>query len=200
MAAYRSAGRIVEGRAHSVKLLPQATKRMCVPWPHALSAAIVMCTMVTRAPTSSMAMPSPHELDVTYRLYLNACGRSAAHAGNGYKDLSPAELDRVGGGKTRLISKSSPSSGSTFSPLDMSSSLQDMHVFDGFEAPSFAAAIMWSISGRNNSFRLRATCNSMQMTRSDLEMRSTTGIPQERIAFGPGATSDLHHTSRRALQ
>ncbi|KAH7926867.1 hypothetical protein BV22DRAFT_1062124 [Leucogyrophana mollusca] len=191
MAAYRSAWRIIESHAHSVKLLPQVMERMCVFWSHALSAAIVMCMMVTRAPTSSMAMPSLHELDVIYRLFETSAPTSKpaavlletvtkvwrkGHEASGFststnsEDLSPAELDRVGGGKTRLISKSSPSSGSTSSPPDTSSSstpsnpsegdgalhqlwdgldpsndihpriMQDMRVFDGFETPSLAAA------------------------------------------------------------
>ncbi|KAH7911612.1 hypothetical protein BJ138DRAFT_1135262 [Hygrophoropsis aurantiaca] len=140
MAAYRSAWRIIEIQSHSVKVFPQIIERMGVFWSHALSAAVVMCMIVTRAPGSSMAAPSLHELDTIYKLFEQSAptakpaavllesvtklwrkGHEATSNPNSNSgDLSSAELDRLGGGKTHLISRTSPSSSSHSSPASTS--------------------------------------------------------------------------------
>ncbi|KIJ13816.1 hypothetical protein PAXINDRAFT_170130 [Paxillus involutus ATCC 200175] len=187
MAMYRSAWRLIISHSQMVANIPDVIARVPIFWSHAFSAAIVMCMIVTRAPTSSMAVSSLHELDVVYDVFQKAApttkiatvlldpitkiwrkGHEAVDHPNAEGVLSRAELDRLGGGSTRLISKNSPSPSHTSSSpsseadpyvgqngirissppssssvFELSSSIhprimQDMRSFNGFE-PSFAA-------------------------------------------------------------
>ncbi|EGN93676.1 hypothetical protein SERLA73DRAFT_163437 [Serpula lacrymans var. lacrymans S7.3] len=184
MAAYRSAWRLIEGHAHAMKALPRIFARINLFWSHSLSAAIVMCMIVTRSPTSSMAASSLRELDVVHDVFRQAAptSRPAAnlldsitkiwekgHEAVDYPDTEDpyclSELDRLGGGKTHLISSPAAtppavSPPSTASEGDSSSSsqsgwggaefpntmhpriMQDMRVFDGFEPSPFSAGVL----------------------------------------------------------
>ncbi|KAG2144679.1 uncharacterized protein EDB93DRAFT_1087548, partial [Suillus bovinus] len=187
MAMYRSAWRVIENHSHAVRKIPQAIERLSLYWSHALSAAIVMCMIVNRAPQSNIAPSSLRELDVVYEVFQKSAPSSKPAAllldsitkvwkkghdavdrplDNDQSSLSRAELDRLGGGKTHLISKTSlqssaspPSFHSTPSEADSSGSsqssgqftwdgqgvgfdihpriMQDMRVFDKFEQSPF---------------------------------------------------------------
>lgn len=80
IAIYRASWRLIEGLIATHKRCPLIIERVSLPWSQALSAAvsnsrsplwgtgltyfqIVMCLLVTRAPTSSLASASLHELD-----------------------------------------------------------------------------------------------------------------------------------------
>ncbi|KAG1831964.1 hypothetical protein DFJ58DRAFT_719530 [Suillus subalutaceus] len=189
MAMYRSAWRVIEGHSHAVRRIPQAIERLGLFWSHALSAAIVMCMIVNRAPQSNIASSSLRELDVVYDVFQKSAPTSKPAAvlldsitkiwkkGHDAVDrplyddqssLSRAELDRLGGGKTHLISKTSPRSSASppsahSSPSEAESSgssqpsrqftwdgqgvgfdihpriMQDMRVFDKFEPSPFTA-------------------------------------------------------------
>lgn len=189
MAMYRSAWRVIESHSHAVRLIPRAIERLNLFWSHALSAAIVMCMIVNRAPQSNIAPSSLHELDVVYEVFQKSASTSKPAAvlldsitkvwkkGHDAVDrplyddqssLSRAELDRLGGGKTHLISKTSPRSSASppsahSSPSEAESSgssqpsrqvtldgqgagsdihpriMQDMRVFDKFEQSPFTA-------------------------------------------------------------
>ncbi|KIJ66602.1 hypothetical protein HYDPIDRAFT_26938 [Hydnomerulius pinastri MD-312] len=188
MAMYRSAWRLIISHSQAVSHIPEVMARMSIFWSHAFSAAIVMCMIVTRAPTSSMASSSLHQLDSVHEVFRQAApttkiamvlldsitkiwckGHEAAdHPNSESSTMSRAELDRLGGGSTRLISKScsasSPGShtgSNTSSDLDSPHSghgvclrdtfelpdsihpriMQDMRTFDGFEAPSTASGV-----------------------------------------------------------
>ncbi|KAF9225168.1 hypothetical protein BS17DRAFT_879292 [Gyrodon lividus] len=132
MAMYRSAWRLIISHSQAVTNMPDVMARMPIFWSHAFSAAIVMCMIVTRAPTSSMAVSSLHELDVVYDIFQKAVpttkiatvlldpitkiwrkGHEIVDHPNADGVLSRAELDRLGGGSTRLISKNPPSPSSS---------------------------------------------------------------------------------------
>ncbi|KIK94386.1 hypothetical protein PAXRUDRAFT_783296 [Paxillus rubicundulus Ve08.2h10] len=128
MAMYRSAWRLIIGHSQAVSNIPDVIARVPIFWSHAFSAAIVMCMIATRAPTSNMAVSSLHELDVVYDVFQKAApttkiatvlldhitkiwrkGHEAVDHPNADGALiSRAELDRLGGGSTRLISNNSP--------------------------------------------------------------------------------------------
>ncbi|OJA19276.1 hypothetical protein AZE42_04492 [Rhizopogon vesiculosus] len=182
MAMYRSAWRVIESHSQAAKRIPKAIERLSLFWSHALSAAIVMCMLVNRAPHSSMASSSLRELDVVYEVFQKSASSSKPAAvlldsitkvwkkGHDAVDrphyddqssLSGAELDRLGGGKTHLISQASPTSSSASPASDVESCrspqlgnqymcdgqssapeihpriMQDMRVFDQYGQPSF---------------------------------------------------------------
>ncbi|KAF7347219.1 Zn(2)-C6 fungal-type domain-containing protein [Mycena venus] len=126
MAAYRSAWRLIRGLVIAWRDIPLLLSRYGSAWSPALSAAIVMCILVTRAPTSKMTKSSLEELDALARLFQDASS-SCRFAANLLKpilvlarrahqavddtyphpevcDVTPADLDRLGG-KTHLISQ-----------------------------------------------------------------------------------------------
>ncbi|KAK0501025.1 fungal-specific transcription factor domain-containing protein [Armillaria luteobubalina] len=110
MATYRSAWRIMQSLKMLRTYAPLLSNRVNMAWSHALSAAIVMCILVTRAPNSKMTKPSLEELDLVAHLFEEAapsCRAAANTLGQASSpescDLSPDELDRLGG-KTHLIS------------------------------------------------------------------------------------------------
>ncbi|KAJ7842233.1 fungal-specific transcription factor domain-containing protein [Mycena olivaceomarginata] len=126
MAAYRSAWRLIRGLVIAWRDIPLLLSRYGSAWSPALSAAIVMCILVTRAPTSKMTKSSLEELDALARLFQDASSscrfaanllqpitvlaRKAHQAVNNTSpnptdcDVTPADLDRLGG-KTHLISQ-----------------------------------------------------------------------------------------------
>ncbi|KAF8546280.1 hypothetical protein OG21DRAFT_1427450 [Imleria badia] len=188
MAIYRSAWRLIVSHTSAVDRISDIAARLPIIWSQALSAAIVMCMIVTRAPSSNMAASSLHEIDVVYEIFkkaapttriasnLMACSLEhiekvwrKSHQNQPRSDciLSRAELDRVGGGSTSIISKapsSCPSRASSLDPsasysnpsnvtnppcpskfaFDVSSSnihpriMEDLQSFDGFQASSTA--------------------------------------------------------------
>jgi len=60
---YRSAWRLIEGVLVTFRQVPQIMARVRLCWSHVLAAAIVMCLIVTRAPSSNLAGPALEELD-----------------------------------------------------------------------------------------------------------------------------------------
>jgi len=124
MAIYRSAWRIIEGAKEAYKKAPTVTSRLGIIWSQSLAGGIVMCLLVTRAPTSPLALSSLQELDNLCELFEQAAGTSQIASNNldvvrklrrqGHETISnpqiPAELqvidnelDRLGG-KTGLVS------------------------------------------------------------------------------------------------
>ncbi|KAK7695142.1 hypothetical protein QCA50_002332 [Cerrena zonata] len=123
MAIYRSGWRLIEGLRETFKWVPEVLSRVSFPWSQALSGAIVMCLLVTRAPTSTLAQASLAELDRACELFEQAVDKSQIAANNvtivqklrrqaheamekseSIDRKSPAfsELDRFGG-KTHLV-------------------------------------------------------------------------------------------------
>ncbi|KAK7464152.1 hypothetical protein VKT23_006318 [Stygiomarasmius scandens] len=133
MATYRSAWRLIEALKIYWAAIPQMLERYNLAWSQALSAAIVMCILVTRSPNSKMTKSSLTELDLVVELFEDASVRckSAANILETVQNLrnkaheavdqtrhlselassrlSADELDRLGG-RTHLISSSSRSS------------------------------------------------------------------------------------------
>ncbi|KAK1228600.1 hypothetical protein PQX77_008350 [Marasmius sp. AFHP31] len=129
MATYRSAWRLIQGLKQAWEKAPQLVSRYNLAWSQALSAAIVMCILITRAPNSKMTSSSLKELDDVSKLFEEAAPtcRSAstildtilvlqrkAHVAVDQTptppdpnrcefNLTPAELDRLGG-RTQLVS------------------------------------------------------------------------------------------------
>ncbi|KAJ7157332.1 fungal-specific transcription factor domain-containing protein [Mycena filopes] len=126
MATYRSAWRLIRGLVIMWRDIPGLLSRVGAAWSPALSAAIVMCILVTRAPGSKMTKSSLEELDALTLLFQEA-STSCRFAGNllqaitiltrkahqavdatadGYLgcDVTPADLDRLGG-RTHLVSQ-----------------------------------------------------------------------------------------------
>lgn len=123
MAIYRSAWRIIEGAKDCLKRAAPVASRFGYIWSGCLAGGIVMCLLVTRAPTSPLAVSSLQELDVLCELFEQAAGSSQIASGNldvvrklrrqGHEVMSKPriaggeivvdqELDRLGG-KTHLI-------------------------------------------------------------------------------------------------
>lgn len=100
IAIYRAAWRLIEGLITTHKRTPFIMERLSTPWSQALSAGvskgiglaiesrtecriqIVMCLMVTRAPTSALAPASLHELDRLCEIFEKLQGRSQTAANN----------------------------------------------------------------------------------------------------------------------
>ncbi|KAG6919080.1 hypothetical protein DXG01_009333 [Tephrocybe rancida] len=125
MSVYRSAWRIMRGLVMTWQHAAQALVRLSLPWSQTLSAAIVMCLLVTRAPTSSLSRSALTELDRILELFKSAASmaRPAANLldsivalhekahgaldrNQGHAEGSPSnvELDRWAG-KTHLLAE-----------------------------------------------------------------------------------------------
>ncbi|KAI0095188.1 hypothetical protein BDY19DRAFT_1039110 [Irpex rosettiformis] len=136
IAIYRASWRLIEGLIATHKKAPLVFERISLPWSHALSAAIVMCLFVTRAPTSSLASASLHELDRVCEIFeklqyssiiarnnLEAVRKMQRQAHDAISQLNAhdkshpgfTELDRIGG-KTQLIATATVSTPSPNSP------------------------------------------------------------------------------------
>ncbi|KZP04663.1 hypothetical protein FIBSPDRAFT_1054535 [Athelia psychrophila] len=147
MATYRSAWRLIEGLKSPTRRTPGLIARHNIAWSNALSAAIVMCLMVTRAPSSNLATSCMEELVTVEGLFTAASPscRAAANLLESIKRLrikgqealdqshssdpllTPAELDRLGG-KTYYISGGSciaPDSASPATTSDSDASLEE---------------------------------------------------------------------------
>ncbi|KAI0732426.1 fungal-specific transcription factor domain-containing protein [Fomitopsis betulina] len=129
MAIYRSAWRMIEAARESYKRVKVIPSRFGILWSVCLASGIVMCLLVTRAPTSTLAASSLQELDRLVELFEKAASTSQIASNNlevvrklrrqGYEVLHKPrgpgestmngvidpELDRLGG-RTRLISTS----------------------------------------------------------------------------------------------
>ncbi|KAI0354704.1 hypothetical protein OH77DRAFT_1425802 [Trametes cingulata] len=123
MAIWRSAWRIFTSAKCAFKVAPGLAARLGIMWSHALSGSIVMCLLVTRAPSSNLAHCSLTELDKLCELFEEAASQSQiasnninvirklrkqahdavnkAHAAEDSARIH-SELDRLGG-KTHLI-------------------------------------------------------------------------------------------------
>lgn len=124
MATYRSAWRLIEGLKLQIRKTPNLLYRYSLAWSQDLSAAIVMCLLLTRAPSSGLATSCLRELDTVEQLFTEAApncraasnnldyirklrskGRQAVHHSQPSEPtLTPAELDHLNG-KTHLISE-----------------------------------------------------------------------------------------------
>ncbi|KAH9932118.1 uncharacterized protein BXZ73DRAFT_90043 [Epithele typhae] len=123
MAIYRSAWRIIAIAKCSYKLVPGIAGRIGLVWSYSLAAAIVMCLLVIRAPSTNLAKSSLAELDRLTELFEEAGNRSQIASNNvdvvrrmrkqahdAFNKVSASEesvrmdneLDRLGG-KTHLI-------------------------------------------------------------------------------------------------
>ncbi|EIW63909.1 uncharacterized protein TRAVEDRAFT_157688 [Trametes versicolor FP-101664 SS1] len=128
MAIYRSAWRIFASTRCAYKAVPNISSRMGIIWSHALSGSIVMCLLVTRAPSSNLARCSLNELDKLCELFEEAASQCQIASNNlevirklrkqahdAINKAQPAEesarvhseLDRLGG-KTHLICPTEP--------------------------------------------------------------------------------------------
>ncbi|KAF9495618.1 hypothetical protein BDN71DRAFT_1416721 [Pleurotus eryngii] len=125
LATYRSAWRLIETVIMSYNVNSLIMSRVAVAWSHALSASIVMCLLVTRAPSSNLTASALEELDRALSLFEKAaptCKTASlnvdtmrtlhhkAHEAVNRTDpsapistMTPDELDRIGG-KTHLLS------------------------------------------------------------------------------------------------
>ncbi|KIM38235.1 hypothetical protein M413DRAFT_248465 [Hebeloma cylindrosporum] len=63
VAIYRSAWRLIHGLAMTWIVIPKFLARVNLAWSHGLSAAVVMCLLVTRAPTTHLTASATEELD-----------------------------------------------------------------------------------------------------------------------------------------
>ncbi|KAL0952109.1 hypothetical protein HGRIS_008740 [Hohenbuehelia grisea] len=128
LATYRSAWRLIESVRLFWRLVPQLLGRAHLAWSHSLSAAIVMCLLVTRAPASSFTITALDQLDKLRQTFEEASqtcrfARNNVDAIRTLHDkaravldqshapevstITPAELDRLGG-KTHLIATTAP--------------------------------------------------------------------------------------------
>ncbi|KAM5539954.1 hypothetical protein V8D89_006457 [Ganoderma adspersum] len=122
MIIYRSVWRILNAFQCARRTAPDITARINLPWSHSLSCAILLCLMITRAPTSGLASPALMELDKICDLFEEATNtsqiacnnihvlrklRKQAHAAISRviaedAAIVSAELDRLGG-RTQLL-------------------------------------------------------------------------------------------------
>ncbi|KIY45546.1 hypothetical protein FISHEDRAFT_76402 [Fistulina hepatica ATCC 64428] len=129
LAAYRSAWRLSRGFQLVWDTMPENLQRLNLPWSRVLSAAIVLCLFVTRAPAAKMSRAALAELDRLSNLFAQATPSSKtassfresiasltqkAHAAfdrtqapQDASSLTPDELDRLGG-RTRLVAQEAP--------------------------------------------------------------------------------------------
>ncbi|KII88009.1 hypothetical protein PLICRDRAFT_162945 [Plicaturopsis crispa FD-325 SS-3] len=126
MAAYRSAWRLIEGFKSPTTRARQHIERLSFLWSQVLSAAIVMCLLVTRAPNSPLTASALTQLDLVVQIFENSATtcptagqcigtikklRDKAYAAinnspsSDTANLFPEELDRLGG-RTHLITES----------------------------------------------------------------------------------------------
>ncbi|KAJ8462374.1 hypothetical protein ONZ45_g17961 [Pleurotus djamor] len=158
LATYRSAWRIIETVVISWKDNPLIMSRITLAWSQTLSAAIVMCLLATRAPSSRLTSSALEELDRALTVYEEAAATCRSASANldamrtlrnkayatvnrtnlhesSSSSLTPDELDRLGG-KTHLIipPMTKPSPPSSFSaipsPVTLTENNMDL-LFDG---------------------------------------------------------------------
>lgn len=155
MATYRSAWRLIQCLTKSTKHTTHVLQRHSYSWSQGLSAAIVMCLLVTRAPKSSLATSSLEELDriaQTFTEFAPHCRAASKDLTSVQKlcrkahetmeqlqshepTLTPTELDRLGG-KTHLISTASlPTPPDTFSSMPSSSMTPMSTIPEYFSCP-----------------------------------------------------------------
>ncbi|TFK42263.1 hypothetical protein BDQ12DRAFT_710525 [Crucibulum laeve] len=125
IAMYRSAWRIMTSLRLAWEDSPHIAGRLNLAWSQALSAAIAMCLLITKAPGSSLSPAAMEELNTLAELFEEAAPSSPsaskllpslqrlqrkAHEAAGQShsqddsSITPAELDRLGG-KTHLVSQ-----------------------------------------------------------------------------------------------
>ncbi|KAF4604485.1 hypothetical protein EYR40_003259 [Pleurotus pulmonarius] len=143
LATYRSAWRLIETVIMSYNMNTLIMSRVAFAWSQALSASIVMCLLVTRAPSSNLTASALEELDRALLLFEKAAPtcktaslnvdamrtlRNKAHEAINRTDpsapissMTPAELDRIGG-KTHLLSTIAAATTSTTTATTISSS------------------------------------------------------------------------------
>ncbi|TBU42247.1 hypothetical protein BD309DRAFT_866742 [Dichomitus squalens] len=122
MIIYRSAWRILNALQSAYRTASGITTRISLPWSHSLACAILLCLMITRAPTSALANPALVELDKICELFEEAANSSQIATNNIHvlrklrkqahaaitkvmaedAALVNSELDRLGG-RTQLI-------------------------------------------------------------------------------------------------
>ncbi|KAI0962090.1 hypothetical protein AcV7_001011 [Taiwanofungus camphoratus] len=123
MAIYRSAWRVIEGAKESYKHAGVVASRLGIIWSQCLAGGIVMCLLVTRAPSSPLASSSLTELDTLCDLFEQAActcqiasnnldvvhklrrqGHETMNKSQSQNDavMAAHELDRLGG-KTHLL-------------------------------------------------------------------------------------------------
>ncbi|KJA19220.1 hypothetical protein HYPSUDRAFT_44475 [Hypholoma sublateritium FD-334 SS-4] len=155
VAIYRSSWRLIHGLIVTWTAIPKFLARVNIAWSHGFSAAILLCQLVTRAPTSHFTSAGLDELDNLTSLFDSAAStcyasstllatvqnlRQKAHDAtappprrfqlyseeSGYS-ITVAELDRLNG-KTTLISEHRTSSSTSLSGSNVfSSSVSTSH-------------------------------------------------------------------------
>uniref|UniRef100_A0A8H7Y991 Xylanolytic transcriptional activator regulatory domain-containing protein n=1 Tax=Psilocybe cubensis TaxID=181762 RepID=A0A8H7Y991_PSICU len=162
VAIYRSSWRLVRGLALTWTVIPKFLARVTLAWSHGLSAAVVLCLLVTRAPTSPLTTPALEELDHLNSLFDSAapsCGpaekllnsvqtlRRKAQEAVGLPhfrfhhtdegtSISTTELDRLNG-KTYLHTDNGSSGGpTTMDPRSRATSVTISDIADGHNRPS----------------------------------------------------------------
>ncbi|KAF8195055.1 fungal-specific transcription factor domain-containing protein [Pholiota molesta] len=178
VAVYRSAWRLIRGLATTWTIIPKFLARVSLAWSHGLSAAIVMCLLVTRAPTSHLTSAALDELENLTSLFdssSSSCRSAAkfltsvqnlqrkAHEATGlppnrfhmYADesssnISLPELDRLNG-KTHIFYPDQRLSSSTagFSSGAASSSASTLHDASRSRATSVTISDIAEGSGSN---------------------------------------------------
>ncbi|KAF8218975.1 hypothetical protein L208DRAFT_1345035 [Tricholoma matsutake] len=132
IAIYRSSWRIIEGLQLTWQRIPQALLRFNLAWSFGLAAAIVMCLLVTRAPTSNMTPSALAELDTVLKLFEEGAVHSRGVAkfldfirnlqrkahesvdqtqSHSTPTITPSELDRLSGQTHLLADAGAPDSG-----------------------------------------------------------------------------------------
>ncbi|GBE77611.1 hypothetical protein SCP_0104910 [Sparassis crispa] len=127
MAIYRSAWRSINGAKEVFKRMPAVISRFGLTWSQCIAGGIVMCLLVTRAPSSPLASSALQELvnlcelferaaetcqiasnnlDVVRKLYRQGHETMSKSQSQKAPGMTANELDRLGG-KTHLISSNS---------------------------------------------------------------------------------------------
>ncbi|KIJ93761.1 hypothetical protein K443DRAFT_643750 [Laccaria amethystina LaAM-08-1] len=141
LAIYRSAWRLIRGLRMTWASVPHLLTRVNLPWSQALSAAIVLCLLATKSPTSQLAALALEEMDLVVTLFQAASGtcRSAANLLTPLQSLRRKAYEAAGPSRPyyhssvapsyNTDSRSSPSFQQLISPAELDRLTGKTHLF-----------------------------------------------------------------------
>ncbi|KAF8956467.1 hypothetical protein BDZ97DRAFT_1925478 [Flammula alnicola] len=159
VAIYRSAWRLIRGLAMTWMVIPKFLSRVNLAWSHGLSAAIVLCLFVTRAPTSQVTSAALEELDNLTSLFDSSSPscRSAAKLLTSVQNLRRKAHEAIGLPHTRFHHYNEGTSTVTVGELDRLNGRTHLFAFDEHGSSSSTSGTASSSASTTHETRSRAT-------------------------------------------
>ncbi|KAF9071992.1 hypothetical protein BDP27DRAFT_1321271 [Rhodocollybia butyracea] len=200
IATFRSAWRLSKTMQIAWKSIPQLLSRYHLAWSQLLSAAIVMCILVTRAPNSKMTKASVEELDSMASLFEEAAttSRSAAIILDTMRNLRRKAQEAVDSANASNTNGASPaeSTSSGSRSLHSSASYTNTYEIDQTQEHPLSTFELDRLGGRTH---LLAACSASRPPDEPSLARLSSASPdgQPLSSFSPSLNRESHATSSR---